>query len=148
MALLRALEDVDQADTNELATTVRHPASTTRRALEDLTAHGLVEQHRAPKGEAHEWSLSEFSRSRLAAFPLNNALSRKVVEHAEREKREHPTFREHPVSPPSRPILAAPECPKHGSSRHWRSKLDNLRCAECIPPLNEYAVVEWLEAAS
>ena len=94
MSLLRALENVEKADTNDLATVVRHPAVTTRRALEDLTAHGLVEQYRAPKGEAHEWSLSTFSRSRLAGFPLSHALFRNVVEHAEREIKDVLTFRE------------------------------------------------------
>jgi hypothetical protein len=43
--------------------------------------------------------------------------------------------------------LAAPECPTHGSSRHWRSKLGNVRCVECLPPVTEHAVVEWIEAA-
>lgn len=42
---------------------------------------------------------------------------------------------------------AAPECEKHPGARHWRTKLDSVWCAECIPPLDEYAVVEWLEAA-
>jgi hypothetical protein len=94
LALLRALEGRERADTNELAGAVRHPASTTRRALEDLVAHGLVEQHRAPKGEAHEWSVSAFARARLGAIWLNHALSRNVVEYAERERRGVLTFRE------------------------------------------------------
>ena len=41
---------------------------------------------------------------------------------------------------------AAPECWKHGRTRHWRSKLGTVRCVECIAPLDEFAVVEWLEA--
>ena len=67
------------ADTNAVATAVRHPAQTTRRALEDLTAHGLVEVERQGEGKAHLWSLSLFARARL------ENLSRNVVEHAERE---------------------------------------------------------------
>jgi hypothetical protein len=44
-------------------------------------------------------------------------------------------------------LTVAPECPTHGSSRHWRSKLGSVRCVECLPPVTEYAVVEWIEAA-
>lgn len=41
----------------------------------------------------------------------------------------------------------APECPRHGSSRHWRSVAGTVRCAECVPPIMDAAVVEWIEAA-
>jgi hypothetical protein len=45
------------------------------------------------------------------------------------------------------PTQLAPECSVHGDSRHWRSKLGNVRCVECIPPVVEGAVVEWIEVA-
>jgi hypothetical protein len=41
----------------------------------------------------------------------------------------------------------APECPTHGSARHWRSKSGEVRCVECIAPMFDEAVVEWIEAA-
>lgn len=58
-----------QADTNDISGKVRHPAQTTRRALEDLVAHGLVELERQGEGKAHLWSLSEFVLARLQVFP-------------------------------------------------------------------------------
>jgi AAA domain-containing protein len=42
---------------------------------------------------------------------------------------------------------AGVECPRHGNSRHWRSKVGEVRCAECVPPITEAAVAEWIEVA-
>jgi hypothetical protein len=58
-----------QKDTNQIATDVRHPAQTTRRALEDLTAHGLVDLERQGQGKANLWTLSAFTTARLQVFP-------------------------------------------------------------------------------
>jgi hypothetical protein len=69
LAALAALHACDDLDTNAIADAVRHPASTTRRALEDLNAHGLVELERQGEGKAHRWSLSDFARTRLDTFP-------------------------------------------------------------------------------
>ena len=45
-------------------------------------------------------------------------------------------------------LSPAPECPDHGSSRHWRSVASgDIHCVECIAPVTENAVVEWIEAA-
>ena len=70
-AVLTTLHSDDgRLNTNELATAVRHPAQTTRRALEDLTAHGLVDCHRGEAERApHHWELTQFARSRFDAFP-------------------------------------------------------------------------------
>lgn len=68
LAILYALQN-GQADTNNISGTVRHPAQTTRRALEDLVAHGLVELERQGEGKAHLWSLSEFTYGRMQVFP-------------------------------------------------------------------------------
>ena len=38
-----------------------------------------------------------------------------------------------------------PTCPNHNGARHWRSKTGTIRCVECLPPVFETAVVEWLE---
>jgi hypothetical protein len=69
LSVLYALHDVTELDTNAVASVVRHPAQTTRRALEDLTAHGLVEQERQGEGKAHRWALSAYTRDRLGGFP-------------------------------------------------------------------------------
>lgn len=68
-AVMTNLHAVPELDTNAVASAVRHPASTSRRALEDLTAHGLVECERHGEGIAHKWSLSAFARQRMDTFP-------------------------------------------------------------------------------
>jgi NrS-1 polymerase HBD domain len=52
----------DRWKTQELATTLGYPYNTTKRTLEDLTAHGVVCRHR--NGKADEWTISD------AAFQL------------------------------------------------------------------------------
>jgi hypothetical protein len=54
-----------QLSTNDLAGAVRHPATTTRRACEDLVAHGLLECHRQGDGKAHLWEVTAFTAERL-----------------------------------------------------------------------------------
>jgi hypothetical protein len=46
------------ATTTEIAEAVDHPTRTTRRALEDLTAHGVIERIPEGPGKADEWQLS------------------------------------------------------------------------------------------
>jgi len=59
-----------ELSTNVLAGEVRHPATTTRRACEDLVAHGLLECHRQGDGQAHLWELTDFAAERLATVQL------------------------------------------------------------------------------
>jgi Bifunctional DNA primase/polymerase, N-terminal/Primase C terminal 1 (PriCT-1) len=68
-ALRRAVMDVLVRETSDVATTavaevVQHPTSTTRRALEDLTAHGVLLRHPQGKGKADTWEASEWLRGR------------------------------------------------------------------------------------
>jgi predicted transcriptional regulator len=66
LAVLDTLYAEDDLDTNTIAGAVLHPASTTRRALEDLTAHGLVTRRRGEgEKDPHRWSLAKFSRNRM-----------------------------------------------------------------------------------
>jgi energy-coupling factor transporter ATP-binding protein EcfA2 len=58
----------EQLDTTELGRLTLHPSTTTRRALEDLTAHSLVVCHPQGEGKAHEWCLTEFATFRLKRF--------------------------------------------------------------------------------
>jgi hypothetical protein len=77
LAVLTVLYDVDDTrDTNAVAESVRHPATTTRRALEDLTAHGLVECERQGEGKAHLWRCSSFSTERMRGFPEKSSNAR------------------------------------------------------------------------
>ena len=46
------------ADTTEIAEAVEHPSRTTRRALEDLTVHGVVQRFAGGQGHADRWALS------------------------------------------------------------------------------------------
>jgi hypothetical protein len=65
---LHAHNGGEELDTNDIAGQIRYPATTTRRALEDLTAHGLV--HCTPDpGKAHRWRLNPFTSQGLQSFP-------------------------------------------------------------------------------
>jgi hypothetical protein len=56
--------------TSAVAEVVRHPTGTTRRTLEDLTAHHVVLRHAGGQGKADTWELSGFAREHyIAAFP-------------------------------------------------------------------------------
>ena len=69
-AVLDVLHAADNLDTNVIAEAVRHPSTTTRRALEDLTAHGLVDRRRGEnEKDPHRWTLTTFARARLDAIP-------------------------------------------------------------------------------
>ncbi len=83
LAVLFTLDAEDDLDTNTIGDVVRHPASTTRRALEDLVAHGLVECDRQGEGKAHRWRLSTFAKERLGTFPekSSNTLSERYKAH-------------------------------------------------------------------
>lgn len=95
LALLHALHTAGaQADTNTLAKAVRYPASTTRRALEDLTAHGLVDCHPQGEGKAHRWGLSAFAAQRLATFPDMSSSTRTGRRAPQKPSSQTPTFRE------------------------------------------------------
>lgn len=64
--LMLALYDAtDEVDTTALGEQVRHPTTTTRRALEDLTAHYVVERHPQGKGHADLWTLAEWVQKGL-----------------------------------------------------------------------------------
>jgi hypothetical protein len=70
-ALRRAILDVlftatGELETSAIAEMVRYPSSTARRALEDLTAHGLVERHVNGQGKSDGWSLGVWARERLS----------------------------------------------------------------------------------
>jgi hypothetical protein len=96
LAVLTVLEAAGDLDTNTVAATVRHPASTTRRALEDLTAHGLIECERQAEGKAHRWALSPFARIRLTTLPeTSGGLERLNLSRSAQQQ----TYRERPRTP-------------------------------------------------
>jgi DNA-binding IclR family transcriptional regulator len=53
-------------DTSTIALAVRYPTQTTRRALEDLAAHGIVHRLGKGQGKADRWRLSEWTIQRCA----------------------------------------------------------------------------------
>ncbi len=67
MTVLDALLEHGQLDTNQAAAAARHPSTTTRRALEDLVAHHLIDMQRgeAASNAPHRWELSEEARTAL-----------------------------------------------------------------------------------
>ena len=67
-AILDHLADcVTSATTTEVAEVVEHPAQTTRRALEDLTAHRVVVRTAGGTGRADRWQLADQTRQWLDA---------------------------------------------------------------------------------
>jgi len=88
LAVLRSLHDDGTQDTNAISETVRHPTQTTRRSLEDLVAHGLVECTRQGDGKAHIWSLSTFATDHLDTFPEMSEVDANPSIHAENGERD------------------------------------------------------------
>jgi len=65
LAVIDALARMSgEQPTTAVAEAVRHPTQTTRRALEDLTAHAIVERQSQGKGKADTWQLSPWARTR------------------------------------------------------------------------------------
>jgi hypothetical protein len=52
----------DWRDTAAIAAATKHPTITTRRSLEDLSAHGVVERQAGGKGKAVRWMLAALAR--------------------------------------------------------------------------------------
>ena len=46
----------------EIATVVKTPTNTTRRAIEDLTCYALVDRETGGEGRADKWALSDLGR--------------------------------------------------------------------------------------
>jgi hypothetical protein len=57
---------LDPIDTTSIATAIGYPTQTTRRACEDLAAHGVVDRLPGGEGKADRWQLSEWAREQLA----------------------------------------------------------------------------------
>lgn len=55
---IAGLDGLASATTTEVAESVAHPSRTTRRALEDLVAHGMVVRDAGGEGKADRWYLS------------------------------------------------------------------------------------------
>jgi hypothetical protein len=70
-AVLDYLADESQAaSTTDVAGAVEHPSRTTRRALEDLVAHGVVTRIPGGEGRADLWELTEQTRGWLDRMTL------------------------------------------------------------------------------
>jgi hypothetical protein len=66
-AVIRYLTEAsDPADTTSVGAAVDHPSRSVRRALEDLTAHGVVTRILGARGMADQWMLSDQARTWLA----------------------------------------------------------------------------------
>jgi hypothetical protein len=64
---IHVLHESDQLDTSQVAEAISYPTQTTRRALEDLTAHGIAEREIGGQGKADKWTLSAFAREHYSA---------------------------------------------------------------------------------
>jgi putative DNA primase/helicase len=63
-------------ETGEVAARLDLPTTTTKRVLEDLTAHGVLRRNTAPKGEAHSWEAVDWTR-----LQYRNATEPEMSEH-------------------------------------------------------------------
>jgi len=55
--------------TTEVAEGIGYPTQTTRRTLEDLTAHGIVERIPQGPGRADLWRVTSWTRDRMPTVP-------------------------------------------------------------------------------
>jgi hypothetical protein len=69
----KVLEDLLRRDmaasTTQVAEAVKHPTNTTRRALEDLDAHGIAQRIAQGSGLADLWQLTAWARDRWPTVP-------------------------------------------------------------------------------
>jgi hypothetical protein len=66
-AALDALSDGDLHSTSEVATAIKYPTPTARRALEELHAHGVLICIKGGRGKADEWEFSDWAKKTFAA---------------------------------------------------------------------------------
>jgi DNA-binding transcriptional ArsR family regulator len=57
----------ERVETSSVAEALGYPTPTTRRALEDLTAHGVASRFKQGEGRADEWALTDWAREHLHA---------------------------------------------------------------------------------
>jgi hypothetical protein len=69
-AVMAQLTEGEWRTTTEIATAVRHPTRTTRRALEELTAHHVCERDAGGEGHADRWRLAEWAAQTLDALTV------------------------------------------------------------------------------
>jgi len=58
-------------DTTTVATAIKYPTQTTRRALEDLAAHGVVKRQPGGQGKADLWETSKWTEKKITAASIN-----------------------------------------------------------------------------
>lgn len=66
-AVLGELDGQGWRKTSAIADGVGHPTRTTRRALEDLAAHGVIEREVGGEGRADQWRIASRAAARLTA---------------------------------------------------------------------------------
>jgi hypothetical protein len=69
--------------TNEIGETIGYPATTTRRACEDLAGHGVLARISGGKGNADHWRVTAFAAKRWPSVPERSAKTWSVPEESE-----------------------------------------------------------------
>jgi hypothetical protein len=77
------LDQTDPLTTSAVAEALDHPTQTTRRGLEDLTAHGVLHREGEGKGKAHRWSATTWTRERFD-LAVRNTTSPSATKEPER----------------------------------------------------------------
>ncbi len=64
-AIIQQLADAGPTETSRIAEALGYPTPTARRALEELTAHGVAQRFKQGDGKADVWDLTPWTRDRL-----------------------------------------------------------------------------------
>jgi hypothetical protein len=88
LAVIVHLYENSDGTTTDIASAVKHPTQTARRALEDLAAHGVIHRKSNGQGNADTWRITEWTADRYATAltvpeTSEDAASRTVPETSE-----------------------------------------------------------------
>ncbi len=131
--ILLALVNADNPTTSEIAGLVDHPTITTRRALEDLAAHGVVVRTPAAKrGLSDRWSLPPSWRELVGGLSVSSGCRHSSASCNSSSCTQHPEEDE-TDKPPS--ANSAPSSNEDFSEGAFGDAPDLGRCPLCGTPL-------------
>lgn len=85
--VLDAVRDADgPTATGTVAEAIGYPTTTTRRALEDLAAHGVLHATHQGNGRPHLWALTDWARTRWPTVPETSQVPISPTPHMEEDK--------------------------------------------------------------
>jgi len=73
-AIIQQLADAGPTETSRIAEALGYPTPTARRALEELTAHGVAQRFKQGDGKADVWDLTTWTRDHLQEAELHDTI--------------------------------------------------------------------------